>query len=299
VHVNPPPFQRVLYGSVESGFPAIICFHTAGDTYHAVPVLGHTFDEDAWVPSAQRCYLRVGADTSYVPSDAWLNSFIIHDDNLGSKFSVSRYFLNQGQTCERLPGGPGLCGKAVEGVAYVIATLPKSVCLNSIEAEVAGADFLFTILPRLGSASGDWTRRLASHARNGLLVLRPLLVNARSYARHLASVRGWDHAKLDGRLIAEIARMETGWLWMVELSVPELFSANRRKVGEVLIRAEENPRGQRDFNLFAFARLPGCFVLYARGAPSRPEYWFLRSGVDSPVELYGCEESAKLTRLEG
>ena len=48
-------------------------------------------------------------------------------------------------------------------------------------------------------------------------------------------------------------------LWMIELSLPELFSANLRKVGEVLVRAELLPATDRDLTSFVLARLPGYF----------------------------------------
>ena len=46
---------------------------------------------------------------------------------------------------------------------------------------------------------------------------------------------------------------------MIELSLPELFSANLRKVGEVLVRAELLPATDRDLTSFVLARLPGYF----------------------------------------
>jgi len=75
--------------------------------------------------------------------------------------------------------------------------------------------------------------------------------------------------------------------WLIELSVPELFSANRRKVGEVLLRADVDPGIKRNFNNFVIARLPGNFVLYDGGGPSNPRYTFIPSGAKSHVELYG------------
>lgn len=84
------PFQKVLYGSVESGFPAIVVFQTADDpaVCHAIPVFGHTFNEDTWVYRAESSYFRVGPDTRYIPSESWVSMYIAHDDNWGSNFCV-------------------------------------------------------------------------------------------------------------------------------------------------------------------------------------------------------------------
>ena len=75
--------------------------------------------------------------------------------------------------------------------------------------------------------------------------------------------------------------------WLIELSVPELFSANRRKVGEVLIRSDIKPSAKRDLNHFVMARLPGHFVLYERGGPSKPRYRFIPAGIKNHVPLFG------------
>ena len=80
---EPPPFAKYLYGSVESGYPAIVGFETGTDAHHAIPIFGHTFNEDAWVQSAEWSYFKIGPRTKYIPSDSWLSAFIGHDDNWG------------------------------------------------------------------------------------------------------------------------------------------------------------------------------------------------------------------------
>ena len=81
------------------------------------------------------------------------------------------------------------------------------------------------------------------------------------------------------------------YCWLIELSVPELFSANRRKIAKVLIRAEKEvgPKYDRDISSFVAARLPGHFVLYESGGSSNPKYKFIPSGVSSHFELYEYE----------
>jgi hypothetical protein len=73
--VPPPPFQKYVYGSVESGYPAIISFQTTTDvdSCHAIPIFGHTFNSDTWVPSAERSYFEIGAGTRYIPSESWVS----------------------------------------------------------------------------------------------------------------------------------------------------------------------------------------------------------------------------------
>ncbi len=96
----PTDYQRHLYGCIESGGPALLGFEldapstSPGEaSRHIIPVLGHTFNEDAWVPEAQRHYFAGGL--SYYPSESWLSAFIAHDDNFGPYYCLPRNFLRK------------------------------------------------------------------------------------------------------------------------------------------------------------------------------------------------------------
>src|SRR5262249_36482969 len=79
----PTDFQRHLYGVIESGYPSLVGFeldnNSAGGGRHVIPVLGHTFNEDTWLPDAQRAYF--GGNLAYYSSENWLSTFLVHDDN--------------------------------------------------------------------------------------------------------------------------------------------------------------------------------------------------------------------------
>jgi hypothetical protein len=296
------PFQKYLYGSIESGFPAIVVFEAAPPTApgacdgqaqecHAVPAFGHTFNEDTWVPSAELSYFSVGSATRYIPSESWVSMYVVHDDNFGSNFCIPRQYLRPRTLCEHLAPEPGPCPFERQRVAYVIGTLPKSVRVNPIEAELVGVDYLFTILPQIPQDAVVWARRLQRYAQRNMLVVRPLLLERGDYVRHLEGVRGWSGSRIRPLLLEAFRKLlPDEALWMVELSVPELFSANLRKVAEVLIRAEKATGSRRDLKSFVLARLPRFFGLYDQGGPANPRYVFVPSGVDDHVELYRTEQ---------
>ncbi len=291
---NPPPFQKYVYGSIESGFPAILIFGTTDPSgnLHAVPVFGHTFNQDTWVPSADLSYFKIGTGTIYIPSESWLSMFITHDDNWGSNYCIPRHYLRVKQAPPAGQAPPQLGQSASECVAHVISTMPNEVRLNPIRAEVIGADYLFTILPQLPPYGNQWAKRLSFYAGQHLLVLRPFLLGRDEYVKHLGEVRDWQGKPITRHWLAILKRLlPDERIWMIELSVPELFSANLRKVGEVLLRAEVSPTVGRDLTSFILARLPGYFALYDGGSASNPRYQFIRSGADGHVQLYGCEQS--------
>ena len=294
---NPPPFQKYIYGSIESGYPAIVIFGTAdaAGSLHAVPVFGHTFNQDTWVPSADLSYFKVGEGTKYIPSESWLSTFVAHDDNWGSNYCIPRHYLRTKQPPAQDQPTPNLEETVSQCVAHVISTLPKEVQLNPVAAEVIGADYLFTILPQLPANNNSWAQRLVSYAANHLLVLRPYLLNRDEYTAHLANVRDWQGHPVRANLVSALkASLTKERLWMIELSVPELFSANLRKVGEVLVRAEVVPQADRDLSSFVLARLPGYFALLEGGTPTNPRYEFIPSGAEGHVELIGCEDDLRL-----
>lgn len=78
-------------------------------------------------------------------------------------------------------------------------------------------------------------------------------------------------------------------MWMVEVSLPELFPANLRKLGEILVRADKKIGTERSMAFF-LARLPGYFALLRSIQKGQPRFTFIPSGADGHVELFGYEE---------
>jgi hypothetical protein len=300
-----------VYGSIESGFPVIVCFRindpeqVDGEhelTGHAIPIFGHTFNEDSWVPAAEQFYFEVGPNTTFIPSESWVSMYIGHDDNWGSNFCIPRNFLYTKPYCTMLKEGPELCKMRPECVAHVIATVPKEIKVEPLEAQAIGAGYLLPILsqaakdPSYGTA---WDARLQSYARVNRLVLRPLLIDGLEYSQHLAKVRDWDYNRIDEATINVVKNALSRTLspgekvWMIELSVPELFSANRRKVAEVIIKAELEVADEQAYDSFVLARLPSSLVLLPE-EPSglEPEFDFYDTGISGHAELFACEDEA-------
>lgn len=281
------PFNKYIYGSIESGFPALLAFRTNSGSGHVIPVFGHTFNQDTWVYNAELSYFKV-ADLEYIPSESWLSMYLAHDDNFGSNFCIPRRYLYPTEPCGH-KDKEGNCPLNTS-VAGVIGTLPWAVKLMPVTAEVIGAKYLFTILPKIKTTE-TWEKRLELYADAHLMVLRPILVTKDEYIRHLETISDWDNKQVYRYLLPLLRKFLTDeYYWLIELSLPELFSANRRKVGEVLLRAENGFSGKLDFKNFALARLSDQFVFYEDGDIHNPKYSFAPSGTQGHVELFGCEE---------
>ena len=286
-----PTFQQLIYGSIESGYPALICFATEDGAYHAIPVFGHTFNQDSWVPHAEESYFKVGDGTRYTQSQSWLSSFVAHDDNWGSNFCLPQHFLHTRTDCKDWPEGPRPCPQQSECVAYILCTQPDEVEVDPLDAELYGIDYLLSMLTDLPETPDRWEHRLKQYAQNRKLVVRPILVKGVEYLEHLRKLVDWNGDSIKPQMVEVLEhwpRFPSGYVWMVELSVPELFSTNRRKVGEVLIRADRPLTDRLDFQSYVLARIPGYFAIHT-GDPSRPEYKFFDSGAGSHVSVFGCE----------
>lgn len=240
-------FQRLLYGYLESGSPALLGFTLApgvsgASSRHIIPVLGHTFNEDLWVPEAERQYFA--HNRGYFPSESWLSTWVAHDDNFGPYVCLPRHYLGRAQF--RL-----LVGCRLNGVSR-----PAEV------AEAFAYDFARKLVDGLGDTGRTWLGRFAAFSRASLLVLRTFVVEKSVYAQHLSSLRDKENFDFEEanqeRFLAALPER----FWLIEFSAPELFPASRRKFGDILVHPDAAVARHR---AVIAARLPG-FLLYREGA---------------------------------
>ena len=215
--------ERVIYPYIESGIPVMVSLSTDGQS-HGIVVVGHTFDRDSWWQKAELGYFpSVAGGISWIPSYTWVPDLIIQDDNFGPYMSVPRTLLRI-QT------------------AHVVLPIPKScnVFLTGYEAESLVASYLVqelyqyildhTQVDQLWKTILEELRDECENPHTNV-VLRPILVSKDSLLKHLSEVH---LSELESGVYREDALPK--YLWLVEISVPELYSAGL-KIGEMLINA--------------------------------------------------------------
>jgi len=275
-----PPYQKLVYAGIESGGGALLGFRLSGEglteeVRHIIPLFGHTFNQDAWVPRAEVAYFHIGEKTRYLPSESWVSSFIGHDDNFASNFCVPRLYIGSDQ-------------------ADYVAELFRDDCAYSgAVAEAVAVDYLYSLLPELARASLPWLRRLVDYVQRQEVVLRAISVTADEYVRHWKGLRDWEGASENEALCDALTPYLPARLWMVEISVPELFPANLHKVGEIVLDAVQKVSPERDLRLFVFARVPGQLLLPRGLSPDgTPTFASVPSQLQSYTPLYGAETGA-------
>ncbi len=262
-HSLPTEFQRDLYGFIESGYPALMGFEltdpipsAAPPERHIISVVGHTFNEDTWVPEAQRAYF--GDELSYFSSESWLSTYVVHDDNFGPYFCMPRHFLKK------------------DNFRIILGLLPQRIEPGATDAEAAGFEYLRIIAEIVPRISQDWYDRFAVFTRLNLLVLRTFLTDRSSYLRHLETLRSWEGDRLERERIEELTDLLPECFWMIEASAQELFNASRRKFGEILLSCTTSVPEPLNFSLFLAARLPGLIFTQDSSSVIEPKPTVLR-----------------------
>lgn len=246
----PTDYQRNLYGFIESGAPALLGFEledpnaaTGEAGRHIIPVIGHTFNEDAWVPEADRNYFAKGL--SYYPSESWLSTFVAHDDNFGPYYCLPRNFLKK------------------DNFRLSLGLKRFASLFGAVEAETLAFGYAQGLAKVFDKTGRDWLDRFSVFTRMGSLVIRAQSVSREEYLQHLEGLADWQGTTMEEALIDELKSALPDYFWMAELSAPELFTATRHKFGEFLISADK-PHAT-DLSLLIAARLPGYILTRNNG----------------------------------
>ena len=276
------PFQKYLYAGIESGCGGLLGFSMSGpqadESKHIIPFFGHTFNKDTWAPDADVAYFNIGGGVGYMPSDSWTSSFIGHDDNFGANFCVPRLYVRP------------------EQVQYVVELRNNSTRYGGLIAEAQALQFLYSVGANL-DPKNVWSRRLAhySHPNVQRVILRAICVDKKVYLRHLSEISDWEGHKELRELPRTLAKFLPRKLWVVEISLPQLFPTNERKAGEIVLNVErkrdvrKDPSRAIDYNLFLMARLPGEYFLLNAVNQFGPSFSVVKSKVKSHVALLRLE----------
>jgi len=269
------PYQKFLYAGIESGAGAMLGFRFTGpkarNEHHIIPFFGHTFNQDAWVSEADAGYFRVGERTRYTPSEAWCSSFIGHDDNFGPNFCVPRLYVTPRQA------------------QYVVELLLPRITYSGVIAEAAAVDYLYSILRQIKDFSNPWMTRLWQYTQSQKVVLRAVSLSKAQYIVHLRENQDWNGNKEIPALCDVMEELVPQAVWLVEVSLPQLFPANQRKLGEIVLNATRTPTSKRDYGTFVCARLPELILLLKRTVKGQPQFLTGPSGITSHVPVFKRE----------
>lgn len=81
------------------------------------------------------------------------------------------------------------------------------------------------------------------------------------YVGHLREMRSWKGISLEPAMISRLENHLPEHFWMIEASAQELFTASRRKFGELLLSCTTSLPRPLNLSLLLAARLPGLVLV--------------------------------------
>jgi hypothetical protein len=228
---------------VESGYVALLVFTTVHGTEHVVPVFGHTRNSDEWHPQALPEYAGPTA-TPFYSSSSWIDHFIIHDDNFGPYYSLSARALEVDADVQ---------------THWIIPICPIKLETSPTRAEAIAAFLTGRLLLYVKSSGTNMSKWLAYMANNQWkYIFRTILIDKNDYLDHLRLVKGHDLSRITQAELTHLDGLPDEKFWMSEITLPGIYTGNRSKLGEVLIKATlpSDDSAAAVNNLLA-VRLPG------------------------------------------
>ncbi|MBI5442087.1 MAG: hypothetical protein HY900_12855 [Deltaproteobacteria bacterium] len=221
-----------LYRYVESGFPCLLGFTTAIER-HIVPVVGHTLNSDMWRPEAEPAYKRVGP-VSYRPASQWVDHFIVHDDNFGMYFclpidALRRATLPSHDKPFRAFAGFTITPPEVKNPPQICEWASLSLLQH----------FLGALVPTM-YGTHYWFRELTGAVLQGgvrPMVVRTLLVKKTDYLLHLELKDNEENVFGPAEIALQVDHLPASF-WLTEVSIPDLYTANKTKLGDILFRSD-------------------------------------------------------------
>ena len=108
---------------------------------------------------------------------------------------------------------------------------------GGMQAEALALNILYSLLPSLTYSQNRWISRLVEWIGKQQVVFRAQAVTTAEYVEHLSVLRDWEGNREKHELCELLAQEMPSYVWVVEISIPQLFPANERKLGEIVLDA--------------------------------------------------------------
>jgi len=247
-------YAEYIYPLIESRFPVILGIEGMMGG-HVVAVLGHTINSDRWEPQARRGYGSFPL-AQYYSSAAWADHFIISDDNYGMYVTLPRDMVRNFVLPEFDPN---------LHAAMAVGLVPQAVRVNGYDAESLGARVIeWFLAASLGvSPACRWLGFLRGRMKKDgrhvhpTVVCRTVLTDRARYCKEMAAVEDSEGAKLTPAEVQKLRSILPSKFWVSEVSLPDLYTANKHKIGDVIINSASGRDRHRSGDSLVFAWLPG------------------------------------------
>ncbi len=246
-------YNDFIYKYIESKCPVLLVFSTDSMSRHVVPILGHTLNTDMWRPEAEAAYSPISRLDNYKPASAWVDHFIMHDDNFGMYYCLPVDALKRVTLPKYDPNFRA---------HYALAIIPSGVTTPAWEAEMASILIVEDILDWRNSIGVDldiWTSRLMSIPKNR--IVRTFLSTKEAYGKHLEE-EDFTGNRFSDDDKTKLTENLPDRFWLSEITLPALYTANKTKIIDVIYQCNTPELTSQDgiFQRWVQIRFPNVLI---------------------------------------
>lgn len=263
-------YDHFLYPALESCFPTILGLEYLNHNNccigaHVVTILGHTSNFDRWQPEANKGYGSFPLQP-YISSAEWCDHYVISDDNYGMYSTLPSETMRNFIVPSKNPNSHA---------SMAITIVPAGISIQGYMAEqFATIRAIWLIRETQLTPPNIWLARLKNRSNDGTeIVCRTLLQRKQNYIEYIKRNNSCLSSEQEKCL-----DLFPGYIWLTEISLPNLYSANKHKLGDIAVRADATEEDLKTGNALAWAWLPGFVQL---GNTTNFQTW----GVHSHIPL--------------
>jgi len=143
-------------------------------------------------------------------------------------------------------------------VNYVVEIFRPGVKFSGAKAEVAAYQLFYSILQftKRNPNINKWTSRAYLAFVSKRIVLRTVSLEKSEYLESLKNLKDWENNSENEKIIDFLAEYLPEYIWLTEFSLPQLFPANERKIGEIILDATQYLDSNNSQAVFFAARFP-------------------------------------------
>ncbi len=317
---TPLHFLKLIYHAIESRFPVILLFgyetekiFPARQKCHAAALIGHTFDKNTWWAYAWKAYFPKNyANPKYFPSVMWCDNFVIQDDNMGPYYLLPLQAL---KITDLPPKIPFRIRSFIQNFRFRLSKISSWFyrplgCIITYPKNTVSPEMYLKIEPHMTQWLTSYNKYLEEDKNfstdnfyfheyfkknllDGSLVLRTFVCKKDEYLKAFEKNCNLEEKEellksFDFILNSEeLGLSHIDFLYVVEISVPELYWINKKKIGEILINPEQFQKDPQKSVIFI--KLPSIVDFFINGHKIMP---YFTKEIDSRYDLTEIECSS-------
>lgn len=257
-------YDEFIYPLIESGSPVILGI-VRPNVAHVVAVLGHTLNTDRWA-EARHDYGTFPL-SPYISTASWADHFIVSDDNFGMYVTLPTEALRNVLVPKHNPN---------LHAAIAMGLVPTDLRLSGYLAEQWASKIVENLIAGIKPKPDNrWMLLLQKQDRKkNPVVCRTLLIDKAVYLNFMTSVRDEMGHRLSAKERRLIGAMLPKIFWVTEVSVPNLYTGNKHKLGEIITLPNPTDKQLKKGELSIFAWMSGiCW--YGPRLKHGPNAWSL------------------------